>query len=1068
MLNEPQNQQEIRFAVVLYGGVSLAIYINGVAQEMRNLVRATSGEPFTDDEARGTAPVYQRLAYILRRGQAPRTLPHKSDVITSTETKFLVDVISGTSAGGINGIFLAKSLANNVPMTSLQDLWFNEGAIESLLNDKKSDENTNLARPDETESLLNSRRMYLKLLDAFDGMDGSSRPEKSTDTDAPATSLGDEIDLFATTTDIEGIPIPIQLFDNVVYERRYRNAYHLQYRKGIRNDFQPDNNPFLAFASRSTSSFPFAFEPMRLCSIDEILQRHKIYATRMDCFSDSPRWQRYYANYLSGVNPGSTPFPKRAFGDGGYLNNAPFSYAVDALLKRQSFVPITRKLIYVEPSPDHVETAPPKPPPNAIENSIDALITIPGYQTIRNDLTRVLDRNRAVTRINKTLSEVEAEIEQQIKNGTAIEPGSEESRREIWFSKDVCLRAYYRMRSSEVTDQLAIVVAKARSIDEDSAYFYALRSLIRAWREQDFGTTPRSGEPEALARALDGLTRYLAGFDLPYRLRRLRFIARKLDVLYSVRSTNEKSPAKQEAMATLRFGMSSLDAPPRLPDGLKDMRQLVGTLYKQLKKIEDELMREADLQEQVESARAKAAAKKPMDAREYVSSILPDRQDIIDVLNRIIGGPNQAAEPAGAVRFATRETKRSSSDPTDIEKLRDARANDLLADDMRQQKPQIYPVLHQLGGTLSAGLDNFLQATHHELDAAFNASDAGRIAGRLFANFDLFDAIQFPMMFGTDVISSDTIDILRIAPEDAGGLIPDVTERRQKLKGLAVAHFGAFLDRDWRVSDLLWGRLDAAERLITSLLPYDENQPVRDQLIEEAHNAIFVDFQVQSKLKEMTARQLAAQGPANQLSDAKVADLLNVVAPDPVPCDTEEHRRLMKVWQDLVPKGMERETELKVIARATTIFGKMMETISRERNFFTQAGWITNFGRAFWGVVEISVPRTVFWDLANYWQQLILLIALFLIGCGIVFAPAVLGLGWSLLGFSLLLVTLRALLAAYIRGEKDTRWKTALVFIGVLFLLIALIQIGTWLYPLWEWLAPKVPILHFLQSHSKQ
>jgi len=35
--------QEIRFAVVMYGGVSLAIYINGVAQELRRLVAATAG-----------------------------------------------------------------------------------------------------------------------------------------------------------------------------------------------------------------------------------------------------------------------------------------------------------------------------------------------------------------------------------------------------------------------------------------------------------------------------------------------------------------------------------------------------------------------------------------------------------------------------------------------------------------------------------------------------------------------------------------------------------------------------------------------------------------------------------------------------------------------------------------------------------------------------------------------------------------------------------------------------------------------------------------------------------------
>jgi len=33
---------EVRFAVVMYGGVSLAIYINGIAQELLRWVRSTA------------------------------------------------------------------------------------------------------------------------------------------------------------------------------------------------------------------------------------------------------------------------------------------------------------------------------------------------------------------------------------------------------------------------------------------------------------------------------------------------------------------------------------------------------------------------------------------------------------------------------------------------------------------------------------------------------------------------------------------------------------------------------------------------------------------------------------------------------------------------------------------------------------------------------------------------------------------------------------------------------------------------------------------------------------------
>jgi hypothetical protein len=38
-----------------------------------------------------------------------------------------------------------------------------------------------------------------------------------------------------------------------------------------------------------------------------------------------------------------------------------------------------------------------------------------------------------------------------------------------------------------------------------------------------------------------------------------------------------------------------------------------------------------------------------------------------------------------------------------------------------------------------------------------------------------------------------------------------------KLAGVELAHFGAFLKRSWRANDWMWGRLDAAERLVSLL-----------------------------------------------------------------------------------------------------------------------------------------------------------------------------------------------------------------------------------------------------------
>src|SRR5262245_33142228 len=57
-----QVEREVRFAVVLYGGVSLAIYMNGIVQELYSLVRATATNPdgtmyLADTDLRGAERV---------------------------------------------------------------------------------------------------------------------------------------------------------------------------------------------------------------------------------------------------------------------------------------------------------------------------------------------------------------------------------------------------------------------------------------------------------------------------------------------------------------------------------------------------------------------------------------------------------------------------------------------------------------------------------------------------------------------------------------------------------------------------------------------------------------------------------------------------------------------------------------------------------------------------------------------------------------------------------------------------------------------------------------------------
>ena len=121
--------REVRLGIVMYGGVSLAVYENGVAQE---LFRAMKGEG-----------AYRWVKALI-----------DSDIV--------VDIISGTSAGGINGILLGYALANNKDFRNSATLWREDGDVLKLLR-----------RPSDpgTLSLLDSRGYYQDRLEAaFHGM----------------------------------------------------------------------------------------------------------------------------------------------------------------------------------------------------------------------------------------------------------------------------------------------------------------------------------------------------------------------------------------------------------------------------------------------------------------------------------------------------------------------------------------------------------------------------------------------------------------------------------------------------------------------------------------------------------------------------------------------------------------------------------------------------------------------------------------------------------------------------------------------------------------------------------
>src|SRR6185503_16883493 len=103
-----------------------------------------------------------------------------------------------------------------------------------------------------------------------------------------------------------------------------------------------------------------------------------------------------------------------------------------------------------------------------------------------------------------------------------------------------------------------------------------------------------------------------------------------------------------------------------------------------------------------------------------------------------------------------------------------------------------------------------------------------------YDNFDRYDMISYPILYSTNVgEETDQVEIFRISSEDAGFLVKDKRLRSRKLAGTSISNFGAFFDEQFRTNDILWGRLDAADRLVTALLSSAQPSSQLDEIKAE-------------------------------------------------------------------------------------------------------------------------------------------------------------------------------------------------------------------------------------------
>jgi predicted acylesterase/phospholipase RssA len=341
--------REVRLGLVMYGGVSLAVYINGVAHELFRAVRG-----------RGVYRLIKRL----------------------TRSDISVDVLSGTSAGGINGIFLAYALCNQVEFGACAALWRKHGDIDRLL--RPTD-----APPEEYTSLLNSEGFYQpKLVEAFASMaDNKSSQYPGPEDNTPVA----ELDLMVTGTDFNGrVYDTVDDRGNIVQVKDHRTLFWLKHRDGRKQPFSPvdarddapadvgdklETHQALAKLARITSCFPAAFAPVVVTAdgagADARLRLWGALGTAKD----------------------------RVFLDGGVLDNKPFTSTLDAIYHRTAARPVSRHLLFVEPDPEQFDADAAPVVPSLIRAALDSLTKLPGYESIADDLSSLTAHNDQVVRL---------------------------------------------------------------------------------------------------------------------------------------------------------------------------------------------------------------------------------------------------------------------------------------------------------------------------------------------------------------------------------------------------------------------------------------------------------------------------------------------------------------------------------------------------------------------------------------------------------------------------------------------------------------------------------------------
>lgn len=553
-------QKELRTALVCYGGISLAVYMHGVTKELWHATRASRAfhSPLNETST-GVEAVYLRLFEEIASTRELRL-------------RLLPDIISGASAGGINGVFLAQAIATGQSLEPLTAMWLERADIDVLLDPdakpwgrfakfwaqplvwfvlKRPGNVVSSTVAPQTRSEV--RRKVSRLIRArwfappFSGIGFSRMIADALDAMAssseggPLLPDGHPIDLLVTATDFNGHLEEICLNSPpVVVESEHRLSIAFRHTADSKQPGGLASAPELVLAARSTASFPGAFPPLLIEEIDQLVQERGTIWTGRNQFLERIMPSQWKRGHIDSV----------ALIDGAVLVNRPFAQAISVLRDRPARREVDRRFVYIDPSPDHMRISRKGGRTIGFFSAIfGSLSSIPREQPIRDNLEALERQSRQRARLRLIVEALRPEIEETVESlfGRTLFFDRPSARRlTAWRHKAqqaAAERAGFAFHSYAQT-KLAGIVTSLAELVHDAAPQTASAGKIEAILWAHLAQSGLDHLSALRGGATEQAIVFFRTHDIAFRIRRLKLLARRLT--HEWEGSDDISPAARE------------------------------------------------------------------------------------------------------------------------------------------------------------------------------------------------------------------------------------------------------------------------------------------------------------------------------------------------------------------------------------------------------------------------------------------------------------------------------------------------------------------------------------------